>query len=59
MSYSLFDTCHNCKNREVCTDNQKIRAAIDDIHTECLSDESGHMGSGVILIQCQNHNQPS
>jgi hypothetical protein len=57
MSYSLFDNCHNCINREACTDKPKIRAAIDGIHATGLSDTDGHMGSGSIIIHCQNHDQ--
>jgi hypothetical protein len=57
MSYSLFDNCHNCINREACTDKPKIRAAIDGIHATGLSATDGHMGSGSIIIHCQNHDQ--
>lgn len=52
MSYSVNSACWNCKNQDKCTDHVKIGAAVQDIHKDCLSTESGHMGSGSIIIQC-------
>lgn len=57
MSYSFFNTCNNCKKREVCTDHVKVQGAIDDIHTETLNEESGHCGSGSITIMCHNQDE--
>lgn len=53
MSYSLNTTCYACKKQDACTDQDKVQAAIDKIHENCLG-EGGHLGSGTILIQCQN-----
>ena len=57
MSYSLTTPCYNCKKREACTDPQKIQDAVNAIHDEPASDESGHMGGGYIMLQCFNHDQ--
>lgn len=57
MSYSFFNTCHNCKKREVCTDHSKVQDAINDIHTGTLNETAGHCGSGSIMLMCQNHDK--
>jgi len=57
MSYSLSRTCYNCKNQEACTDPVKVQDAINSIHDEACSPESGHMGSGEIILLCHNHDQ--
>ena len=52
MSYSVIDVCWNCVKKNVCTDHVHIRNAVNEIHKQCISKESGHMGSGNIIIQC-------
>ena len=52
MSYSVSSPCYNCHKREKCTDHVKIQEAVNNIHQDCLSSEKGHMGAGVIAIQC-------
>jgi len=57
MSYSSYNTCHNCKKQKVCTDHVKVQAAINDIHTGTLNDVAGHCGAGSIIIMCHNHDK--
>lgn len=52
MSYSLAAPCWNCAKKEKCTDHVKLQAAINDIHQDCLSSEGGHMGAGMVVLQC-------
>ena len=52
MSYSVSSNCWNCLKKEKCTDHIKVQKAVNDIHVDCFSSESGHMGSGTIIIQC-------
>jgi len=52
MSYSVNEACWNCVKKDKCTDHVKIREAVQEIHKDALSAESGHMGSGNIIIQC-------
>ena len=52
MSYSLISPCSNCKKQQKCTDEKKVRLAVDDIHTGSMSSEAGHMGAGTIAILC-------
>ena len=57
MSYSLLDNCWNCKNKDLCTDRDKIQNGIQDVHIESISDEKGHMGSGTIILFCCRHHK--
>lgn len=52
MSYSQVTPCWNCNKKEKCTDHVKINDAVQSIHSENLSTESGHMGSGSIVLNC-------
>ena len=54
MSYSISSTCYHCVKKEKCTDHVKIADAVQEIHKDSLSSESGHMGSGSIMHQCFN-----
>lgn len=51
MSYSVNNTCWNCKKEKECTDHVKIRDAVQEIHKNCLG-QGGHLGSGNIIIHC-------
>lgn len=52
MSYSLLSKCHLCKKEKVCVDYYFIDGARCGIHQ--AGQERGHLGSGVITIECQN-----
>ena len=52
MSYGLTNPCWNCTKKDKCTDHVKILQGIQNIHDECISEESGHMGAGEIIILC-------
>ena len=57
LSYSLNDPCYNCNKKENCTDKQDLRDAIDKIHAKGLSNVSGHMGSGQVVLACVTQNK--
>jgi len=52
MSYSVQSNCWNCHKKDKCTDHVHIQNAVQEIHKDCISKESGHMGSGSVIIQC-------
>ncbi len=52
MSYGFESPCFNCEKLDKCTDHVKVVKAINDIHTEHLSSEQGHMGAGSIILFC-------
>lgn len=52
MSYGTSFPCYNCKKKDKCTDHVKVQNAVNSIHEECISSESGHMGAGTIILQC-------
>jgi len=50
MSYSLNSPCYNCSKKTDCTDEAELRKAIQEIHNR--TKETGHMGSGQIVLAC-------
>ena len=57
MSYSQVTPCFNCDKKEKCTDHIKLNNVVQEIHKDGYSTESGHMGSGSIILQCFNFNK--
>jgi hypothetical protein len=53
MPYSLNSKCAICARKGKCTDKHFIEGAISGIHSVWPS-EKGHLGSGSIILDCQN-----
>jgi len=53
MSYSLSSKCGQCIKEGKCTDKNFIEGAISGIHSVWPS-EKGHLGSGIVFLDCQN-----
>lgn len=61
MSYSLDSQCSSCHKQDKCVDQYFVQAAIFGIHSvngwSCKDSalmNRGHLGGGVIKIDCQN-----
>lgn len=55
MSYGVDTPCYNCKKKDECTDEKKLRNALNDIYDE----PETHQGAGMILMSCINLEQKS
>ena len=53
MSYSLDSKCGKCEKKDKCLDVHFLEGAINGIHS-VWPQEKGHLGSGVIKLECQN-----
>lgn len=56
MSYSLNTKCGTCEKKDQCTDRHFIQATISGIH-QVWPSAKGHLGSGSIDLNCQNHKE--
>ena len=52
MSYSLMRDCQNCMKQSKCIDANILEGAVYAIHQ--AGQEKGHLGRGVISLECQN-----
>lgn len=53
MTWSMVNTCYNCKRAEECPDKKGFEEAMQAINTYPLHNEKG--GSGTVAVVCSKH----